>query len=418
MNYGRARERVRHRRKKRRMISNRLFFAGTLFAAIASVLYFVSVTSGSFDKIMASEILSETVSGETTAVVVTLSATPDPTPEPTPEPTPIPTPTPTPEPTPVTETITISFVGDCTLGGDMLGPSENRFYQTVSKKGAVDYGYCFKKVRGIFAEDDLTVANLEVVLTDSSDYVRPAGGGKGYRLRGKPEYVNFLVDGNIEVVNIDNNHSLDFGESGLLGTIKHLNDAGIDSYGIERVLILDVRGVRVGFVGFNKWDVSDALLKERITGARALCDILIVSFHWGFELQYDAIEGQIEYGHKSADLGADLVIGHHPHVVNGIEVYNGVNIVYSLGNFCFGANENPADKDTFIYRHTFTVENGEIISERPAIIPCRITSGAMNNYQPAPASGKAAESILEKIEKHSKQFNNPYSMKDIGVIYD
>jgi poly-gamma-glutamate synthesis protein (capsule biosynthesis protein) len=391
-------------------------------AVISALLLFNIVDNRWKKDIIAPEISYVMALRETAAGTGALTATPGLTPEPTfesiPEPTSEPTLEPTPEPTPATETVSISFVGDCTLGGDMLGPSENRFYRTVSKSGVIDYGYCFKNVRDIFAEDDLTVANLEVVLTESSDYVKPPGGGKIFRLRGRPEYVNFLLDGNIDVVNIDNNHIMDFGESGLIETIGHLNAAGISSYGIERILILDVKGVRVGFVGFNKWDISDALLKERITSARTLCDILIVSFHWGFELQYDAIAGQIEYGHNSVDLGADLVIGHHPHVINGIEVYKGVNIVYSLGNFCFGANENPADKDTFIYRHTFTVQNGEIISARPAIIPCKITSGTANNYQPTPVTGKAAESILAKIEKHSKQFKNPYDMRDIGIIYD
>jgi len=169
---------------------------------------------------------------------------------------------------------------------------------------------------------------------------------------------------------------------------------------------IEIKGVRVGLVGFSVWTTSDAVIARIITDARAQCDVLIVSFHWGSELVYQATSAQRKYGRTAVDLGADLVLGHHPHVINGIEVYKGVNIVYSLGNFCFGGKENPADKDTFIYQHTFTVQDGAIIDNRPNIIPCKITSSSKNNnFQPTPAQGKQADDIIKKIWNYSKAFD-------------
>lgn len=142
---------------------------------------------------------------------------------------------------------------------------------------------------------------------------------------------------------------------------------------------------------------------------REQCDILIASFHWGNELEYKATSKQIRLGHLAVDLGADLVLGHHPHIINGIEVYKGVNIIYSLGNFCFGGKRNPDDKDTFIYQHTFTENEDGSITGEGTVIPCKITSVAndeYNNYQPTPVSDpEEAERILKKIEKYSRQFD-------------
>ena len=112
---------------------------------------------------------------------------------------------------------------------------------------------------------------------------------------------------------------------------------------------------------------------------------------------------QKELAHAAVDQGADLVIGHHPHVLQGIEKYNGRNIVYSLGNFCFGGNSYPSDMDTIIFQQTFTFEGGEQKEDDVTnIIPCRISSAdGYNNYQPTPAEGEEADRILQKLEERS-----------------
>ena len=139
--------------------------------------------------------------------------------------------------------------------------------------------------------------------------------------------------------------------------------------------------------------------------------------HWGNELAEYPTSYQEEWGHIAVDLGADVVIGHHPHVLQGIETYNGVNIVYSLGNFCFGGKKNPTDKDTFIYQTTFTVSpEGELEDTSFNVIPCKITSvsdESSNNYQPTPVTDeKEAKKILEKIEYRSRKLDNPVKLTD------
>ena len=113
-------------------------------------------------------------------------------------------------------------------------------------------------------------------------------------------------------------------------------------------------------------------------------------------------------GHAAIDNGADLVVGHHSHVLQGIEKYRGKNIAYSLGNFCFGGNTAPADMDTIIYQQTFTFKDGELVEDdNTNIIPCRITSETgFNNYQPTPAEGEEGERIMEKLQERSSQIDS------------
>lgn len=95
-----------------------------------------------------------------------------------------------------------------------------------------------------------------------------------------------------------------------------------------------------------------------------------------------------------------MIIGSHPHVLQGIETYKEKKIVYSLGNFCFGGNKNPSDKDTMIYQHTFSFENDQLVKEDNQIIPCMISSTASrNNYQPTPVEGEDASRVLKKVNE-------------------
>ena len=131
--------------------------------------------------------------------------------------------------------------------------------------------------------------------------------------------------------------------------------------------------------------------------------MVIVSFHWGTEKATYPDEIQKTLAHIAVDNGADIVVGHHPHVLQGIEEYNGKNIVYSLGNFCFGGNRNPLDKDTMIFQQTFTFENGELVQDNVKnIIPCSLSSvKEYNDYQPTILEGSESERVLQKIQELS-----------------
>lgn len=390
----------RRRQKRMRALFETLVLAILLLICI--VLWRISASP-------AASVSAPTATPEPTALP-DVTVTPSPTPTATPTATP--SPTPTPEPTPVS--IVLTAVGDCTIGGDMNGSSEGRFADMVSDgNGGIDYDYCFKNVKSIFEADDLTLVNLEVVLTDSSNYLKRDD--KIYIMRGKPEYVNMLTGSSVEVCNIANNHITDFGDWGIEQTAALLeeNDLGYCGYGYT--YLTEVKGIQVGFVGINYWTTKESEMRETITSMREKCDLLIVSMHWGNELAEYPTSYQEEWGHIAVDLGADVVIGHHPHIVQGIETYKGVNIVYSLGNFCFGGKRNPTDKDTFIYQTTFTFSpEGALESTDFTVIPCKITSVAdesSNNYQPTPVTDeKEARKILEKIEYRSRKLDNPVSL--------
>ena len=147
--------------------------------------------------------------------------------------------------------------------------------------------------------------------------------------------------------------------------------------------------------------LKDNIAKVQADGAQ----LIVVIFHWGNETETVPDSNQTTLGRMAIDLGADLVCGHHPHVLQGIETYKGKNIVYSLGNFCFGGNSSPSDMDTMIYQQTFTIDADGVKNDNVTnIIPCSISSAAYdgyNNYQPTPAEGDEATRILEKINERS-----------------
>ena len=305
----------------------------------------------------------------------------------------------TPTPTMAPVSLTVSVVGDCTLGTD-----ENFDYDTSLNAYYENYGadYFFSNVKSIFSADDLTIANFEGTLTDSEDRE-----DKEYAFKAPAEYAGILTSGSVEAVNTANNHSHDYGNQDYEDTISALDSAGILNFGYDQTLVTEVKGIKVGLVGI--YELKDHLerkeqLKQNIAKVKAEgAQITIVIFHWGNEKEEVPDSNQTTLAHLAIDEGADLVCGHHPHVLQGIEEYKGKNIVYSLGNFCFGGNQYPSDMDTMIFQQTFTVDqNGVKADNVTNIIPCSVSSDSdYNNYQPTPAEGDEAARILNKIQERT-----------------
>lgn len=327
-----------------------------------------------------------------------------PTEVPTAVPTEIPTPEVTAAPTiePPTEpvTITITAAGDCTLGGDTNSSGYDKFHAFVKKFG---YDYFFNRVRPIFEADDLTIVNLEGPLTISKN----KRSGREFNFRGDPENVAILSGSGVDVCNVANNHALDFGKSGLQETADVLEHANIGCSGYFKAYNTNVKGVRVCFLGFTEWDYTADEISEAIRAARADCDLLIVSMHWGEELEYNATRTQRALGHACVDAGADLVLGTHSHVIGGIEKYYGKYIVYGLGNFCFGGNTNPKDKRCLIYQQAFTLTPGEGISDAGiSLIPASVSSTAnKNDFQPQVLSASEGAKLLASVAGYSSNIN-------------
>ena len=305
----------------------------------------------------------------------------------------------TPTPTMAPVSLTVSVVGDCTLGTD-----ENFDYDTSLNAYYENYGadYFFSNVKSIFSADDLTIANFEGTLTNSEERE-----DKEYAFKAPAEYAGILTSGSVEAVNTANNHSHDYGDQGYEDTISALDSAGILNFGYDKTIVTEVKGIKVGLVGI--YELKDHLerkeqLKQNIAKVKAEgAQITIVIFHWGNEKEEVPDSNQTTLAHLAIDEGADLVCGHHPHVLQGIEEYKGKNIVYSLGNFCFGGNQYPSDMDTMIFQQTFTVDqNGVKADNVTNIIPCSVSSDSdYNNYQPTPAEGDEATRILNKIQERT-----------------
>lgn len=336
------------------------------------------------------------------------SQPPEPSPSPTMLASPSPSPSPTPEP-PVS--VTLSFAGDCTLGTDDAFAYDSSLPAAYDRNNAE---YFFQNVRDIFAADDLTLVNLEGPLT-----TRGTREDKPWAFHGDPAYTGILTAGSVEAANLANNHAYDYGQDGYDDTVSALKNADIAFFGDNEHTIVEVGGVKIGLVGIYavfEDEAHEAQLRDNIQSLRDQgAQLIVVSFHWGFEKDYDPEPDQVELAHLSIDLGADLVIGHHPHVLQPIECYKGKYIAYSLGNFCFGGNSNPPDYDAIIFQQTFTLQGGQVQSDdNIRVIPCSISSaGDYNNYCPTPASGDQRDRILDKLETLCAAYNfspKPYAV--------
>lgn len=305
----------------------------------------------------------------------------------------------TPEPKMDPVSLTLSVVGDCTLGTD-----EYFDYDTSLNAYYENYGadYFMANVKSIFSKDDLTIVNFEGTLTESTERE-----DKQFAFKAPASYANILTAGSVEAVNTANNHSHDYGEESFNDTLKALDTANILHFGYDETAVTEVKGVKVGLVGI--YELNDHLgreeqLKQNIAKVKQDgAQLIVVIFHWGNEKEEVPDENQKTLGHLAIDEGADLVCGHHPHVLQGIEEYKGKNIVYSLGNFCFGGNAYPSDMDTIIFQQTFTIDQNGVKDDNVTnIIPCSISSDSdYNNYQPTPAEGEEATRIMQKIQKRS-----------------
>ena len=325
-------------------------------------------------------------------------------------------PTPTPEPQEIQ--ITISAAGDVSLGNFYGQGYSGSFRETYDK--LQNYSYFFENVYDIFSADDMTIVNLEGMLTHAQE----RNPEQEYCISGDPEFVNILTAGSVETVSMANNHRPDYLRQGSDDTVKVLEETGIPyAYDQYTGIYETPQGILIGFVSVSETKeepIGEKYLEEGIASLReAGCDLVFACCHWGLELHYSPNDFQKDLGRKCIDWGADLVIGHHPHVIQGIEEYQGKYIIYSLGNFCFGANRNPKDKDCLIVQQTFTFIDGVKQEETQLkVIPCSVSSVTdRNDYKPTPAEGREADRILDKLNKYSLELGlqfdqNGYPVKE------
>ena len=298
--------------------------------------------------------------------------------------------------------LTVTFAGDCTLGSDVNFDGSRSFNSKYAE--VQDPAYFLQNVAELFGADDLTVVNMEGVLTEGGERA-----DKEFAFRGKPEYSKILSSASVEAASMANNHSKDYGEESYNDTIEALEGDNVQTFGYDRIAYMDVKGVKVALIGAyfpedsdeNQKEMTDNIAKARSEGAQ----LVLVYAHWGVERDYKPSEDQLKMGRVAIDAGADLVVGSHPHVIQGWEVYEGRYIVYSLGNFCFGGNSNPEDKDCMLFQQTFTVTGDEVAKNDDVnFIACSVSSESdRNTYQPTIAEGDEKARIDEKIQESNDE---------------
>ncbi len=298
----------------------------------------------------------------------------------------------------------ISFAGDCTLGSMSRKIANSRsFLAIVEEKG---YEHPFSGVRSVFEADDLTLVNLEGTFT----YSKKAK-DKAFVFSGPPLYAEILRLGSVEAVNIANNHIMDYGKPGKDDTVAALDAFGIKHSGEGDLAIYNVNGIRIGMTGYSypHRKTLEKLETRDIPLLRAAgCDIIILSMHAGTEEQYRLTGTQTKIARGAIDLGVDIVVGHHPHVVQTVEVYKGKPIFYSLGNFAFGGNINPKDWDSLIGQVVVEKNENGAQPVEMRLIPCVISEAEKySDFRPVPIpiGGERAQSLLKKMERYAKNID-------------
>ena len=302
----------------------------------------------------------------------------------------------------------LSFAGDCTLASDPGNyTSPHGFIETVG----TDYGYPFRNVLEYFENDDFTIINLESVLADSG-----YAADKLFTFKGPTAYTQIMTSSSVEAVTLANNHTGDYGQAGYESTTSALAGAGIPFVEENKTtLVTTESGLVIGLYAdaftFSVPDIQKNVKQLRDAGA----EIVICAFHWGTEGSYRPTADQKKFAQASIDAGADIVYGHHPHVLQPIESYNGGYILYSLGNFSFGGNHFPKDLDTALVQlEVIREEDGSIRLGELKCIPMSVSSmEVQNNFQPTPykEGSKEYDRVMSKLDG---SFTGP----DLNVNYD
>ena len=305
------------------------------------------------------------------------------------------------EPQPIV--YTLSFAGDCTFGNRKERYDADTFISIVGE----DYAYPFADVAAYFHNDDCTFINLEGPLTDGGS---PAD--KKFVFKGPTSYVNIMTAGSVEFANVANNHAYDYGASGYRDTLDTLDQAGIFYADSGQTTVFTTEsGLTIGVYAHMYPNNSNGIA-QKIADLRAQgAEIVIASMHWGQEYYYNPNGTQVTIAHDAIDAGADIVYGHHPHVLQKIEEYNGGIIYYSLGNFSFGGNTNPIDKDSAIIQQQIirqsdgTVQLGEVTA-----IPVFISGiNPGNDFQPVP--------IEKDTEAYNRVMTKLAGKHNVNVLY-
>lgn len=296
--------------------------------------------------------------------------------------------------------VTLTFGGDCTLGGE--GAGARRFAKLIGENGDA---YPFANLLPLFSRDDLTLVNLEGVLSDRT----LSKVHKKFNFIGATAYTRLLTAGGVECVTLANNHALDYGRAGKRDTEAALTAAGIAWCDGATLAVLDKDGVRIGFTG-SSMAMDEARYAAQVATLKELgCTAIVHVMHAGQEYVSQPTGTQRRIAAVAAQAGAALVVGHHPHIVQGLEQLGNTVVAYSLGNCVFGGNTTPSDEDAYLLQATLHFTDGVLVTSQMTLWPIRITSASSgNNYQPVLLAGEDAARVIDRIQRVSGMALAPF----------
>jgi len=300
---------------------------------------------------------------------------------------------------------TIAAVGDIMLAGSALS--------VIQFNG---YDYPFDSTKSVLSQADLTIGNLEAPFT-----AREKAFDKKYTFRVPPEWAHGLKNAGFDVLNLANNHMLDYGPEGMFDTIAVLDSLGIahcgagENYALaSQAVVAHIDQFKIGCLGFSMtfpeefWAeqnkpgtafATETRLKKAIKEIPVDVDFLIVSFHWGAELMTEPKEYQQDFAHKAIDLGADIVLGHHAHILQGVEIYKNKLIIYGLGNFAFGSYSKNS-KESIILK-VYMGSSGPLFAQ---VFPISVDNYKIT-FQPRLLYGTDKMNVLNYISEISSELN-------------
>lgn len=293
--------------------------------------------------------------------------------------------------------VIITFGGDAVLGGrESYFRREDSLFAYIAKYGS---GYPFSGIGDYFQNDDITSINLEGVLKDTPDGEDLK---KQWRFRGPAAFSSILRDGSVEIVNLANNHTIDYGIPGYESTVDAIS--GIANWcGPEKPCVISVRGYLIGFAGCREtaYREDPKVISRDIRRLKEMgCDYIICQCHWGTEYDPNHNAMQEAMARTCVREGANLVIGHHPHVVQGIDFIENVPVIYSLGNLCFGGTINQSGYDAIIAQAFISFGSGKPETQIE-LIPIKTSSRYpenVNDFRPVPAEGSEKAIIMMKVQ--------------------
>lgn len=281
--------------------------------------------------------------------------------------------------------VRLSFIGDCIFGNNTGDFSEDSFAGVAQRR---DHSFFFSQVHHVLSQDDLTIANFECVLSDRELEKTEKGYTPAFWFKASAADADILKLGSVEVASVVNNHIYDYGDEGYYDTVAALQAQDIYAAQELSPVYIEKRGIKLGILSCNLWaEYQVSYIENALEDMQDKCDYKIVFFHGGEEGIHQPDNYKIDACRYLAESGlCDLIVGSHPHVLQPLEVVNGVPILYSLGNFCYSANIYPENKTIIFQADIKKTENG--VESAVSIIPCYVYTGAYNNYQPAVMANK------------------------------